>query len=170
MARHLLCCTVAFVLTAGVSVADDKDFTSKTGKFSARFPGKPKEQDIAAAGASGKSVTLEVNGNTYSVTYADLPAAAAAVLNMPELLDQVLDGTRDAAVTQMKGKLLDSSKIKLDGNAGREFKVELPEKKVMQNRMYLVGTRVYQVMVVGSKDFVAGDDAAKFLKSFTLTK
>lgn len=171
MKTRIVACALVLLLASHVSAADNEPYTSKAGKFSAAFPGKPKEADVTAAGAKGASVVLEgKDGNTYSVVYVDLPAATADALKSPETLEFILGATRDAAVTQMKGKLLDDDKIKFDGNTGRDFKVELPEKKMMRNRMFIVGTRLYQVMVVGSKDFVEAKDSEAFLKSFKLAK
>lgn len=171
MKKRTVSCGLALVLTICVCAADaPPDYTSKSGKFSARFPGKPKEQSLSAGGASGQAIVLEAKDASYSVTYVDLPASAADALKTPELADTILQATRDAAVAQMKGKLLDDEKVKLDGHVGRAIKVELPDKKVMRNRIYLVGPRIYQVMVLGTKEFVASDDSEKFLKSFKLMK
>jgi hypothetical protein len=170
MPRILLSCGLVLALALPAVAEENKDYTSKAGKFSAAFPGKPKEQEVTAAGATGQSVTLEAKGGAYTVTYVDLPDAAADALKTPEAIELVLGATRDAAVTQMKGKVIDDDKIKLDGNVGRDFKVELPEKKMMRNRMFIVGKRLYQVMVVGSKEFVEADASEKFLKTFKLTK
>jgi hypothetical protein len=171
MTKRLVSGALVLLLAAGVCVADDKDFTSKTGKFSARFPGKPKEQDVSAAGASGKTVIFEgKDGSTCSITYADLPDVAKEALKTPEQVELVLGLTRDAAIAQMKGKLLEDSKAKVEGGAGRAFTVELPDKKIMRNQMILSGTRIYQVMVVGSSDYVKSDEATKFLQSFKIMK
>jgi hypothetical protein len=163
-------CAAAFLVAAGVLAADDKEYTSKGGKFSVRFPGKVVEKDIAAAGASGKAVVYEAKSGTYTVTYVDLPEAAAEALKTPEAVEIVLAATRDASVKEMKGKLLEDKKVKLGGVPGMDFKVELPESKIMRNQMYISGTRLYQVMIVGSKDFVGGGESDKFLKSFKIEK
>jgi hypothetical protein len=40
----------------------------------------------------------------------------------------------------------------------------------MKARLILIGNRMYQVCVYGSKDFVASKDAEAFLASFSITQ
>jgi hypothetical protein len=169
MAKQLVVCAMAFLL-AGTALGDDNDYTSKGGKFTVRFPGKVVEKNMSSAGLTAKGVGYEAKDGSYTVVYADLPDAAAAALKTPEAVETVLETLRDTAVEQLKGKLLDDKKIKLGGVAGMELKVALPDGKVMRNQLYLSGTRVYQVMIVGTKDFVAGNESDKFVKSFKISK
>jgi hypothetical protein len=161
---------VAFLLSTGIAGADDKDYTSRGGKFSVHFPGKIVEKDVSAAGATGKSIGYEGKDGSLAVVYVDLPEGVAGALKNPEATQVILTTLRDTAIEQMKGKLVEDKKIKLGGAVGLDLTVDLPEKKRMRNQLYVTGARFYQVMVVGSKDFVGSDEASQFLKSFKITK
>lgn len=104
----------------------------------------------------------------YMVTYVDVSPTTA---RMPKSL---LDGTRDVVVLSSKGKLLSEKKIVLGKNAGREIRAEVAlgqDRKggILRCRIYLVGTRVFQVMAIGPKDEVGSKEVDAFFGSFKLT-
>jgi hypothetical protein len=99
-----------------------------------------------------------------AVTFADYPETFLGVS-----AKKVLDGVRDG----MKGKdgvVKKDEDIKLDGNfPGRELRIEAG-KRVIRARVFLTGTRLYQVMVTGEKQAADGKMADDFFKSFELLK
>jgi hypothetical protein len=68
--------------------------------------------------------------------------------------------------------LSSEKKISLPGgHHGREILANLNDKKgQIRARVYLVGSRMYQVMVMGIPGFVSAPDADTFLSSFELKK
>jgi hypothetical protein len=46
--------------------------------------------------------------------------------------------------------------------------VEVDGKKIFRGRVYLVGQRLYQVVIFGPKELASSKDAEKFLNSFEL--
>ena len=72
----------------------------------------------------------------------------------------------------MGGTFKSESKIELDGkHPGREILADIPSKGgAVRARVYLVGTRLYQIMVVGKKGFEESADTLKFLNSLKLTQ
>ena len=101
----------------------------------------------------------------FAVTFADYPEAYRDV---PAKV--ILDGVRDG----LKGK---DGKVEHDDDAalgpdkvpGRAVKV-VAGSRVVRARVFLHGTRLYEVMVTGPKDAVATKAADEFLKSFEIVK
>jgi hypothetical protein len=156
-------------LSAGCGKKDFTEFSSAEGKFKALFPGTPKETSQNAAGMNMKIFTVEERNGAYVVAFADLPLAE----NMPDAEIQTrLDGAKQGMVNNVNGKLTGESQVKLDGQyPGREVKADLPDKKgQLQARVYLVGKRLYQIMVVGTSSTVGSADTVKFLDSLKVTK
>jgi len=81
----------------------------------------------------------------------------------------VLDGVRDG----MKGKdgvVEEDKEVTLNGTIpGREIRIKAG-KRVVRARIYLTGTRLYQVMVTGERQPADGKSADEFLRSFELLK
>jgi hypothetical protein len=176
MTSRFLSLPLAFLLFADLCQADDpkaKDFASKEGKFSVAFPGKPEESTKEADSAAGK---LTFTNYTYSdgdsallVMYCDYPAD----VRKQKGAEKVLDDARDGGVKSAKGKLTDEKKrtIGKDKNPGRELLIQLPDGKLyFRSRIYLVGDRLYQVIVVGPEKYATGKDADAFLDSFKLAE
>jgi hypothetical protein len=150
-----------------IAGADFKEFSSKDGKFKAQFPGEPMTKTIDAAGVKAKTFTVEEKNGGYVVSYADLPIPAD---EGADLIEKRLDGSRDGMVKNIRGTLTGEKKIKLaDKYPGREITADLPGKKgVIRARIYIVGKRLYQVLVIGTEDTAKSADATKFLESFQL--
>ena len=176
MSRFLSLPMVALVCT-GLGRADDskvQDFTSKEGKFSVAFPGKPKEATKDADSAAGKlsftRFTYEDGDTGLLVIYCDYPPK----LRKEKGAEKILDDARDGCVEKAKGKLTDEKKrtIGKDKEPGRELLIQLPDegKPYFRSRMYLVGDRLYQVIVVGPEKYATGKDADAFLDSFKLAE
>jgi hypothetical protein len=101
----------------------------------------------------------------YIVSYSDYPEEMVKKSDPQKMLD----GARDGAAKNVNGKIESEKKIKIDGHPGRDF-VIATERFQIRDRIYMVGSRLYQVMLVGSKDVISGKDAEKFIESFKLTE
>ena len=149
-------------------------FTSLDGKYTARFPGKPK---VAAPQTARTALgDLQVNVTTYAtadasvfmVSHTDYPAAATKAENRKTLFDGVRDGVKGS-----KGEVVSDKDIEFGAGKlpGREVVVDKDKgKQRVRFRAVLRDNRLYQVCVVGTPEFVAGKDATAFLDSLELTK
>ena len=148
-----------------------KTFTSKEGRFSVLLPGEPKEtkQNI---GSADKMVIqtqylIEQGNLGYLVSFQDTPG-----LEKPEMHAKVLDNGRDGAVKNLNGKLLSETKLTLDKKyIGLECLIDVPKfKGLYRLRMFIVGDRLYQLVVLGPKEVVTSKESDQYLDSFQLTK
>lgn len=146
-----------------------EEFSSSEGNFSVQMPGAPSHQTEQVQTAIGPIdmhlFSRELGSKiAYIVIYSDYPEVITRASP-----DQVLDGGRDAAVANSKGKLLSEERIFLDGgHAGREIVVEVPDQGVMKLRVYLVRQRLYQIMLLASKERIDSEENAKYFTSFKL--
>lgn len=153
------------------SQAEWKTLTSKAGRFTMMMPGEAKEQTQDVPTPVGKITMtmyiLEVGGTAYFATFNDYPAE----LIQKSEAETLLNGARDGAVGNVKGKLTSEKKITIDTHPGRDISFEaLGGQFVARSRIYLVKERLYQVMVLAPKDNGLPKDIDKFLDSFKLTK
>ncbi len=169
---------VCVVLILGTTAqADPKivEFTSKDGRYFVKIPGKirqdTKKLAIGATGLAIPVVTDRVDGpnsTILAVTYADYPETFRDV-DAKTILNGVRDGLKGT-----DGKVALDEKITLGKDAdkieGREFRIEAGTKTAVRVRVFLVDTRLYQVMVTGTKDTVNSKAATEFLDSFKLVK
>lgn len=152
--------------------AGGKELTPKDAGFSVDMPGDAIETKQALGLPTGGKVEVKIflvqlkADTNYIVSYCDLPAESLQGLTP----DARLDRARDDAVAASKGKLVSDKKVKLGTDPGRDVVIELPEDKgFVRDRIYLVKTRLYQLVVTGDKGLVMGADAEKYLDSFKLT-
>lgn len=169
----------ALALATFVSTAwADKDreprlesYTSGSGKFRVKLPGRPKvESKDLATGPGGVQpvpmTTERVEGPDkvmYSVVFADYPDTFQSV-NAKTVLDGVRDGMKGK-----DGQVKEDREILLGKTPGRELRIEAG-RKVIRARIYLVGTRLYQVMANGERSAIDGKGVDEFLRSFELVK
>jgi hypothetical protein len=146
------------------------EFVSKDWKFAAKFPSEPKKVEQEAAGVAFTMYSTADRNGAFMVGVADLPAGD----NEPaEQTKARLDGAEAGASGNVGGKLKDSKDVTLGKQKypGREFTATItkPAEGEVRARVYLVGKRMYQVMVVGTKEYANSPAATAFLDSFRLT-
>lgn len=152
-----------------------KEYKSGPGRFSALFPGTPQEEVQKLKVGEREIIirTLRLHElAAYSVMYSDYPIAVPS----SEAARGILDFTAKQAVEMYKAESLDRQEITLEGYPGRFLKQRLPDGLVMRLKFYLVGQRLYQIMITTPQEEGATDDqrrfieatADKFLGSFTL--
>jgi len=168
--KTLATAVAALFLAASLAPAADlKEFKSAGGKFTVKMPGDPKESKQKTAVGDLVMHTVELPEGAYSVQWVDIPATAK---EDEATLKKRLEGARDGGVGAVGGKVLADKEIKLgDKYPGRDFTGDIPAQKgLLRCRVYFVDGRLYQVMVVGKKEFVEGKDTNAFLDSFALIK
>lgn len=154
--------------------AEDKPapFASKEGKFSAALPGKPAERAVKVK-YDGSDIEVKLftvdqkdKGRAFVVTYSDYPKDKIGKDGEKFVADR-LEGN----VSGLKGKTVANDKLTLGKgkHPGREIRVELPAKgQLYRARAFLVGERLYQVVVLGPEEFVKGKEADDFFTSFAV--
>lgn len=173
MIRFSLAVVVAVLLSIA-SAADEKPvpFVSKDGKFTVALPDKPTERPIKSKFGDAEitirlfSVNQKDKGRAFVVSYTDYPKTAIGAN-----ADKFVGERADANVSNLKGKLLSNEKTTL-GKAkhpGREVRFEITDKKqTYRARVFLVGERVYQVVLLGPDDFVKSKEADDYFASFAV--
>jgi hypothetical protein len=160
---------LALIVRGGVrGGANLQEFASAEGRFKVLMPRTPKQQNQGAAGMVLKAFLVEDRDGAYMAAFMDMPIPA----NEPEAQIEVrLNGGRDGAIQNLNGRLVREGRVKLDGKyLGRDFEADVPNKKmVLRARFYIVGSRMYQVMVMGTRAYAHSTEATRFLESLTLT-
>jgi hypothetical protein len=171
---RLLLATVVLASTCNALRAEDKfkPFTSNEGKFTVLMSGTPKEQKQTVK-AGGVDVTThlflcEIDPNrAVIVSFNEIPGVAGN----PAAVDKILEATPGLLNSTAKGKVLSVNKISLGKSPGREVQIELPEGKgIMKVNVYLVGSRLYQVLGIGPESFVRSPQLDRYYKSFKVNE
>ena len=114
---------------------------------------------------------VESKDGACIIGVADLPIPDGET---PEQIQDRLDGARDGAVRNVNGTLTSSSQITLGKQKylGREFNATItkPKEGQLRARVYLVGKRFYQVIVMGTNEYATSKEATAFLDSFRVTE
>jgi hypothetical protein len=163
---------VAMVLISACSSNTKQELKSDSGKFSITAPGELKEELQSVDTDVGKidihMYTLEKSGRAYVVGYSDYPQE---MINQTDP-QKLLDGGRDGAMKNVSGKLIKEKKITLKENPGRELVLDgtsaSGQEATIMARLFLVGNRLYQVMVVTPKGADSSSETSDFLGSFKL--
>jgi phage FluMu protein Com len=161
----LLGCGLIAFLVSRLANPEWQDFNSPEGSFTATYPGSPKKKsEVDALGNTTTMFFVEADWGhiAYFVGYTDIPGAGI----VPDP-GTVLDAAA-SVITTVKSK----KPIRIDGHPGLEVDGEMMHSGTrmdVTNRIYLVGSRMYQVMVVRERSHQRPADFAKFLDSFRLT-
>jgi hypothetical protein len=142
-------------------------FSPKEGNFTVKLPGEPEElsQDIGGSKGAIYGYT-EGDAGVYLVGYVDLPEGTVTGDNASEVLDKLVEESGKG-----EGLVLKSKAITLGKHPGREFIVNVPEIDGSGKcRIYLVGSRLYLTVAVGTEEFMGNKNVDTFLNSFKLTK
>jgi hypothetical protein len=150
---------------------DWKTFSPKEGGFTVLMPAIPVEDKQDVMTPSGNvTVTLHFhevkNEGSLVVSVSDLPAAAFKAGTD----ESRLDNAREHAIQGAKGRLKSEKRITSAGFPGRDLMIESDAKGGAAVRTRIFAVKQHQVIAVGSKTFVSGKDADRFLNSFKLMK
>ncbi len=156
-------------LPALAAAQEWKPYASTAGRYTALFPGTPKEQtqrmDTEIGPIDATIVSLETANAFYAIAFNDYPKDKIA----KQTPDQLLDNARKGAVDKVKGRLVSEKRITASSYPGRELQIEAPGDLQIAERVFLVKTRLYQALVVTPKGKGVPDDIKKFLESFKFT-
>ncbi len=160
------------LLSLAVAKADGlmSVFTPPEGRFSVYMEGKPIIKSMGLSGiSSGKCYGHDEKEGGYWVTWADVPLGSA---DSVDAINRGLNGACNGAVVGMNAKESARYSVNLQGGyPGRQVEGALPNSQgFFRMRMFLVGNRLYQLVVVGHKAYLAEGNPNKFLNSLTITQ
>ncbi|MDY3552239.1 hypothetical protein R5W24_001319 [Gemmata sp. JC717] len=150
--------------------ADAPEFVSTVDKFKVKFGTAPQTSDRVVGGTRSVTYKVETSDGARSVTVTELPVKGD---EPPEFVPWVLNSAKGDLIRAAGGKEESSGSHVLAGKyAGREFSASItqPTRGAMRARIWVVGPRLYQVMVIGTDAYVQSDLANEFLNSFQLTE
>ena len=167
----ILILSSASLSPAGSGKPEFAEFTSKEGGFTILFPGTPKQVKVPdkQGGVLQYQFMAGNEDGAYLLSYQDNANLRNAT---QEGLAKALVKGQEAAQASVKGKLVQAKEITLDKkHPGREYEFETPLGMggIFRSRAYLVKGRLYQVIVIGKKEFAKSKEADRFLDSFKLT-
>ncbi|HET6572484.1 MAG TPA: hypothetical protein VFG68_02700 [Fimbriiglobus sp.] len=161
--------SLAFAAQRGVRLVQHE---SEAGKFRVKFPEKPdSDTKELSLGAGGQTLTVTTakadgpNGSVFAVTFADYPESYRQV-PIKTILDGVRDGLKgtDGKIDKYDEVFLGEAKV-----PGREVRITAG-RRLIHARVYLHGSRLYQVMVTGTRERFPVDAVKAFFDSFELVK
>lgn len=174
--RTVAACLFLLVPTGFAAAQDDdsppewKEFTPRGGGFSLKMPGKPVSFPTPDLNILGKKVKNPSWGykpedrfELYAVAFHDIPFGVAD--NDPTTFLKLVQENELTSLDD--GELVSSKTIKLGDHPGREFSMK-SKPFCCRMRVYLVDSRCYKLMALGSSTFVRGKDATRYLDSFEL--
>jgi hypothetical protein len=152
--------------------SDFKPFTSREGRFTISFPGKPESKTSTIKSKTGDmemhvfQVGRPPDKESFTLTYNDL--SPEAIKGDP---DKVLDVVRDGGVDLTHGKVKRETKIaKSDKNPlTRDLEIEI-QGVTTYSRLVLAGNRLYVIMAYPDGTQGSPERAKLFLDSFKLAK
>ena len=170
--RLLIALLAGAALSCGCTPSTWREVDSPDGGFRILMQGDPRVANNVLDTPLGKInaswYSIEANDSAFGVGYADYPEAVTR--GTPRELFTVV---RESWVKRISGTLQgDGTDIKLDNQyPGMEFialgKLNNRDAYV-RGRFYLVGNRLYQVVVFGTKSAMPISDINQFLGSFKL--
>jgi hypothetical protein len=139
--------------------------------FTASFPCQTKQasQNVVAGAATIPivSYSCEGAGSLYYVVASTYPKGFIAKKTLAAAYKDAVGG----AASNVKGKVRTDQPIKLGAVAGRDVLIDIPSDKAAAHlRVFFVGDKQFQVMVVGAKGRETAKPAMDFLGSFKLAK
>jgi hypothetical protein len=186
----ILALLVAIATSGYTGILDDlfssskpRDFKSSEGGFLVKTPAALEESVTTknpVISPDGKSIEVTTHqfsggkdGLYYSVGYTDFPEWVFTLGDRSAMVEALL-GNAGAGMTKLhNGELLSDMKIAIGEFPGREILVEFQEqgqKAIGKARFYLVGRRMYQIMVYAPAGKGGMSDISAFLESFQLLK
>jgi hypothetical protein len=109
------------------------------------------------------TATVRADRKAYLAIYSRYPDAGI----LP--VAQILDGARDGAVSNLKGKLRKEDAILIGDLPAREFIVDAPNGFVAVSRIVLMGETLVQALAAGPVTVLAEPQTRRFLESLKAT-
>jgi hypothetical protein len=154
-----------------------QEFSSEQGHFRVMVPG-PMEQkehilttdvgDLLYTTYLHQPETKDPDNIYYSISYVDYPENSIHS-DSTEFLENFFHHTIDASVKAVMGELRYVDVLKINGYPGRLYRVDYKEgSATIKTRIYMVGSRFYQVQVVMQRSKSLNKAQDKFFDSFDI--
>jgi hypothetical protein len=172
--RSIINC-VALLLAITVARADESKsdwvkITPKDGKCEVQFPAKPTEKDVQPEGS--KQVLLQREGGKAALMLQVTALPTAIDIKSADVVKMVFERSRDAlqkAFEKQNAKIVSDKDAKVnDKYPARDIDMELTQLGLYRVRIILTGPKLYQITMLGPKDYVNGKEATKFWDSFKI--
>jgi hypothetical protein len=156
------------LLAGGFLLADEawQTISSARGKFSVRLPGKPKVVEVPG---NGQWTFKTEDGKAGFITsFSEYGRKIPLDGDLPKkMLDSNLAGLQKS----LNAKLISSKDLKFnDKFPARDIELEVPSIGLYRLRIILTEERMYQIVAMGPKEFVEGQDARSVRDSFKLAE
>jgi hypothetical protein len=169
----LLAIAVAALLLAACGGPSWQELTSPEGGFRVLMRGDPlvEKQDLQTpiGKITGHWYSTTHQDSVFGVGYADYPVEF--VRNMPQR--ELFTTLRETWVKRISGKLQGGgTDISLESHPSMEYIASGTfngKDAYLRGRLYLVGNRIFQVVVFGNKESLPLSDVNKFVSSFKLS-
>jgi hypothetical protein len=160
-----LCLAVAIA----AQLARAETVVSKDGHFAVAFPAQSR---ASSAPVQMGNVTIQLNvvaveqeNFNYYVSYSDYSPGSLAETAPDQAYANIVSST----VAGVHGKLRSSTPFQLGNVTGREVVIDVPSQgQVARERLFLAGSRLFQVVYGGPPGSENGKSALDFLNSFKL--
>ena len=131
------------------------------------LPGDAVSEDIPTKSATGGSfiahnLRVRLSDKGYAVSWWEDPSLKEG---KPE---QILDAMRDRGLSPSKAQLIDERRLTIQGYAARDITTIAAGHAAYDNRLILVGTRLYSLMVVDGGGKRDRANIQKFFNSLAL--
>lgn len=141
-------------------------FSPKDGGYSIKLPGKPTARPLPVDTEEVRTVStlyeLTREEFKYVVGYMNYPLSVEAANR-----DKFLSRAAESAITSAGGTVTGNTAISLDGSPGREVTGEVKGFSY-RCRVYLVGERLYLLIIWLPPNKTDSENAAKFFESFKI--
>lgn len=147
-----------------------KPFSSKDGGFAVLMPGQPTQENRTVKTEIGsipvRAFSVLRRGEAlYAIAYSDFPGSFPQNPgDIDRLLAQVASGFAQGA----KGRLVSQQTIRLGNFPGRDIRLQLDRGLIARGRVFVVNSRLYQVIVVTGQERNLTKSIEGFFKSFRL--
>lgn len=164
--QRLFLASLSAILLAGCSPTYNwRDYTSADGAFRVLFPAKPATHtrgiDLGGIKVDMTMTAAEVEGSTFAVGTAVAPDAALAQATLPAMRRALLRNIGAGEAAEKNGAAPGGAPLEVDAVGKRNGR---PVRLV--GRFVAKGTRVYQVIVVGTPGAMPPEHTEQFLSSF----
>lgn len=175
-ASKIVLCLLAVALVAGCGGVKWTEYTSDDGGFSVMMPGKDVETEKTTTYSEAGPIDLYMhsvsrNDAFYMVSYNDMDFLEDIQMTAADMNDILEGGVEGSKSTLPGGKFIYRRNTSMSGNPGKEYRIEGTKDDldvVVFGKVYLVGTRLYQVVVTTLKSNAESEDISKFMNSFRL--
>jgi len=129
--------------------------------FSISVPSEATERTITRPSYTLHSFTVNMGRVTFAASYTDYEKSD------PDL-NASLTANRDKFIKTLRGTLMSSRQITLDGHTGLDFTVDTPAMTV-RSQVFQIGKRMFQTAALVFKDVDETRNVKRFFDSFKIT-